>query len=125
VAFLRVLSALGAVVVEGDERVGLDILRRALEEPTRMIAANAGKDGSVVVDKVKSGQAGFGYNAETDTYEDMLTAGIIDPAKVTRSALQNAVSIAVMVLTTEAGVTDLPKKEEPAHNHGGAGMGMY
>jgi chaperonin GroEL len=125
VAFLRVLSALGVVAVEGDERVGLDILRRALEEPTRMIAANAGKDGSVVVDKVKSGQAGFGYNAETDIYEDMLAAGIIDPAKVTRSALQNAVSIAVMVLTTEAGVTDLPKKEEPAHDHGGAGMGMY
>jgi chaperonin GroEL len=124
VAFLRVLSALGAVAVEGDERVGLDILRRALEEPIRMIAANAGKDGSVVVDKVKSGQAGFGYNAETDIYEDMLVAGIIDPAKVTRSALQNAVSIAVMVLTTEAGVTDLPKKEEPAHDHG-AGMGMY
>jgi chaperonin GroEL len=124
VAYLRVAAVLDTVAVEGEERVGLDILRRALEEPTRMIAANAGKDGSVVVDKVKSGEAGFGYNAETDVYEDMLKAGIIDPAKVTRSALQNAASIAVMVLTTEAAVTDLPKKEE-THEHGGGGMGMY
>ncbi|HBR80798.1 TPA: chaperonin GroEL [Candidatus Uhrbacteria bacterium] len=125
VAFLRVLSVLDSTETIGDERVGLDILRRALEEPIRQIATNAGKDGSVVADKVKNGQAGFGYNAETDVYEDMLAAGIIDPAKVTRSALQNAVSIAVMVLTTEAGVTDLPKKDEPAHEHGGGGMGMY
>jgi len=126
VALLRVLKSLDVVGVIGDERIGLDILRRALEEPIRQIAANAGKDGSVIADKVKNGEAGFGYNAETDVFEDMLKAGIIDPAKVTRSALQNAASIAVMVLTTEAGVTDIPKKEEPAHEHGGgAGMGMY
>jgi chaperonin GroEL len=125
VALLRVLKALDTVSVIGEERVGLDILRRALEEPIRQIAANAGKDGSVIADKVKNSEAGFGYNAETDVFEDMLKAGIIDPAKVTRSALQNAVSIAVMVLTTEAAITDLPKKEEPAHEHGGGGMGMY
>lgn len=125
VALLRVLKSLDAVSVIGDERIGLDILRRSLEEPIRQIAANAGKDGSVIADKVKNGEAGFGYNAETDVFEDMLKAGIIDPAKVTRSALQNAASIAVMVLTTEAGVTDIPKKEEPAHEHGGGGMGMY
>jgi chaperonin GroEL len=124
VALLRVLGCLDTVSTIGDERVGLDILRRALEEPIRQIAANAGKDGSVIADKVKNGEAGFGYNAETDTFEDMLKAGIIDPAKVTRSALQNAVSIAVMVLTTEAAVVDLPKKEEVGHEHGG-GMGMY
>ncbi|MFA6132018.1 MAG: chaperonin GroEL [Patescibacteria group bacterium] len=125
VAYLRVLKVLDTVITIGEERIGLDILRRALEEPIRMIAANAGKDGSVVVDKVKSGEAGFGYNAETDVYEDMLMAGIIDPAKVTRSALQNAASIAVMVLTTEAAVTDLPKKEEPEHEHGGGAGMMY
>lgn len=124
VAYLRVIKVLDTVSVNGEERVGLDILRRALEEPVRIIAANAGKDGSVVVDKVKAGEASFGYNAETDVFEDMLTAGIIDPAKVTRSALQNAASIAVMILTTEAAVTDLPKKEEAAHEPGG-GMGMY
>ena len=127
VAYLRVVKTLDTVSTNGDERVGLDILRRALEEPIRQIAANAGKDGSVIADKVKAGEAGLGYNAETDVFEDMLKAGIIDPAKVTRSALQNAVSIAVMVLTTEAAVTDLPKKEEPAHEHGmgGGGMGVY
>jgi chaperonin GroEL len=129
VAFIRVLPALDAVSLTADERVGLDILRRALEEPLRQIAGNAGKDGSVVVEKVKNGQAGFGYNADTDTFEDLVKAGVIDPAKVTRYALQNAVSIAVMILTTEAAVTDLPKKEEPAGHggHGGmdGGMGMY
>ncbi|MFH1253682.1 MAG: chaperonin GroEL [Candidatus Uhrbacteria bacterium] len=126
VALLRVLKTLDTVSTIGDERIGLDILRRALEEPIRQIAANAGKDGSVIADKVKNGEAGFGYNAETDAFEDLLRAGIIDPAKVVRSALQNAVSIAVMVLTTEAAVVDLPKKEEVTHEHGGGGgMGMY
>ncbi len=122
VALLRVLGCLDIVSTIGDERIGLDILRRALEEPIRQIAANAGKDGSVIADKVKNGEAGFGYNAEIDNFEDMLKAGIIDPAKVTRSALQNAVSIAVMVLTTEAAVVDLPKKEEASREHGGGGM---
>ncbi len=126
VALVRAISVLDSVNASGDERIGLDILRRALEEPLRMIAENAGKEGSVVCEKVKAGTAGFGYNAATDLYEDMLVAGIIDPAKVTRSALQNAASIAIMIITTEAAITDLPKKEEPAPNPGmGGGMGMY
>ncbi len=124
VAFLRALSALENVKVEGDERVGLSILRRALEEPLRMIAENAGKDGAVVVEKVKENKEGFGYNAATDVYEDLTLAGIIDPAKVTRSALQNAVSIAVMIITTEAAVTEIPKKEESAPSGMGGGMHM-
>ena len=124
VALLRALSALDSVVVDLDEKVGLNILRRAMEEPLRMIAHNAGKDGSVIVEKVKQGAGNFGYNAETDIFEDMVVAGVIDPAKVTRSALQNAASIAIMVITTEAAVTDLPKKEESAAA-GNPGMGMY
>ncbi|MBI4437529.1 chaperonin GroEL [Candidatus Uhrbacteria bacterium] len=127
VALIRALSALDSVVCSSDERVGVDILRRALEEPLRMIAMNAGKDGSVVAEKVKNGTAGFGYNAATDVYEDMVASGVIDPAKVTRSALQNAASIAIMIITTEAAVTDIPKKEEPVTGGGmpGGGMGMY
>ncbi len=128
VALLRALSALDTASVNGDERVGLDILRRALEEPLRMIAQNAGKDGSVVAEKVKEMQGSMGYNAATDVYEDLVKAGVIDPAKVTRFALQNAASIAIMILTTEAVVTDIPKKEEPAAHGGGGmggGMGMY
>ncbi len=127
VALMRALAALDTVSVEGDERVGADILRRALEEPLRMIAQNAGKDGSVVAEKVKELTGNMGYNAATDTFEDMVKAGVIDPAKVTRSALQNAASIAIMIITTEAAVTELPKKEEPApHGAGmGGGMGMY
>ncbi|MBI2550815.1 chaperonin GroEL [Candidatus Uhrbacteria bacterium] len=123
VALLRSLSALDAVVVSGDERVGVDILRRALEEPIRMIASNAGKDGSVVVEAVKRETGNRGYNAQTDAYEDMVMAGVIDPAKVTRFALQNAVSIAIMVITTECVVAEKPKKDEPAGGHGGGGMG--
>jgi chaperonin GroEL len=125
---MRAASALDRVVVEGDERVGIDILKRALEEPLRMIASNAGMDGSVVAEKVKELSGSTGYNAATDTYEDLTRAGIIDPAKVTRFALQNAASIAIMILTTEAVVTDIPKKEEPvAGGQGGmgGGMGMY
>ncbi len=125
VALVRALKALEGLKLAADEQVGADILRRALEEPMRMIAQNAGADGSVVVDKVKNATGSFGYNAATDTYEDLLAAGIIDPAKVTRSALQNAVSIAVMVLTTEAAVTDIPKKDEPAAPAGGGMGGMY
>lgn len=130
VALIRSMSCLDTVAVNGDERVGLDILRRALQEPLRIIAQNAGKDGSVVAEKVKDGTGSFGYNAATDVYEDLSIAGVIDPAKVTRSALQNAASIAIMILTTEAAVTDIPKKEEPAAGGGhggmgGGGMGMY
>lgn len=124
VALLRAAGVLNSTSVDGDERVGLDILRRALEEPLRMIAQNAGKDGSVVAEKVRDGSGSFGYNAQTNVYEDLVKAGVIDPAKVTRSALQNAASIAIMVITTEAAVTELPKKEPPTPpGHGG--MDMY
>ncbi len=130
VALLRAIDVLDQVSIQGDERVGLDILRRALEEPVRIIAQNAGKDGSVVAEKVKEAKGSVGYNAATDIYEDLSVAGIIDPAKVTRSALQNAASIAIMIITTEAVVTEIPKKEEPAAGGGhgggmGGGMGMY
>jgi chaperonin GroEL len=125
VALVRAMSALDQVNAEGDERVGVNILRRSLEEPLRVIAANAGKDGSVVAEKVRAQTGAFGYNAETDEYEDLVARGIIDPAKVTRYALQNAASIAIMIITTEAAITDIPKKEEPAPQMPGGGMGMY
>jgi chaperonin GroEL len=127
VALIRAAAALETTAVEGDERVGLDILKRAVEEPMRMIAYNAGKDGAVVVERVRHEKGSFGYNAATDRYEDLAAAGVIDPAKVTRFALQNAASIAIMIITTEAAVTELPKKEspEPAHGGHGGGMGMY
>lgn len=128
VALVRALVALDGLTLEADERIGIDILRRALEEPMRMIAQNAGKDGAVVLERVKANSGNFGYNAATDVYEDLVAAGVIDPAKVTRSALQNAASIAVMVITTEAAITDLPQKEETspaAHPGHGGGMGMY
>jgi chaperonin GroEL len=124
VALLRALQALEGVNADADEQVGLTIVKRAVEAPIRAIADNAGKDGSVVAEEVKKRSGSEGYNAATDTYEDLLKAGIVDPAKVTRSALQNAASIAAMFLTTECVITDLPKKEEPAaggHDHG---MGM-
>lgn len=125
VALVRAMKSLDQVDAEGDERIGLDILRRALEEPLRLIAQNAGADGSVVAERVKAGEGSFGYNAATDVYEDLVVAGVIDPAKVTRSALQNAASIAIMIITTEAAVTEIPKKEEPAPPQGGGMGGMY
>lgn len=123
VALLRAVKALENIKLEGDEAVAVSLLRRALEEPMRMIAENAGVDGAVVVEEVKKREGAIGYNASTGEYEDMFKAGIIDPAKVTRSALQNAASIAGMLLTTEAVVTDLPKKDEPAMPPMGGGMG--
>ncbi|MCR4256296.1 MAG: chaperonin GroEL, partial [Candidatus Uhrbacteria bacterium] len=109
---------------ESDEQVGVRILRRAMEEPLRIIAQNAGKDGAVVVEEVKKLSGAMGYNAEADRYEDMIVAGIIDPAKVTRSALQNATSVAALFLTTECVISERPKKEEAAHDHGGGMGGM-
>ncbi len=114
VALLNAAKALDNLKLAGEEGVGVQIVRRALEEPLRQIATNAGAEGSVVVEKVKTLPAGHGYNAESGVYEDMVKAGIIDPTKVTRSALQNAGSIASMLLTTETLVTDKPKKEEKA-----------
>ena len=127
VALIRAISSLDSLELDDREKVSLDILKRALEEPLRMISQNAGKDGSVVVDKVKLGEGAFGYNAATDEYVDLISEGVIDPAKVTRSALQNAVSIAIMIITTEAAITDIPKKEDdiPAAPAMGGGMGMY
>jgi chaperonin GroEL len=127
VALLRCVKALEGLKLEGDQRVGADIVRRAVEAPLRWIATNAGVEGSIVVQKVKEAKdAGFGYNAATDVYEDLVKAGVIDPTKVVRSALQNASSIASLLLTTEAMVSEIPeeKKEAPAAGPGGMG-GMY
>lgn len=117
VALLRASLVLENLKLEGDEQTGINILKRAVEEPIRQISQNAGIDGAVVVQKVKEGQGNFGFNAGTMVYEDLILAGVLDPVKVTRTALENAVSAAAMLLTTEAIVADLPKKEE-AHNHG-------
>jgi len=126
VALLRGIAALDEIgnTLSDEELLAVNILRRALEEPIRTIAKNAGYEGAVVVDEVKKNSGNFGFNAASGEYEDLVVAGIIDPAKVTRSALENAVSIAGMLLTTEAIVTDLPKKDEPAMPMGGMGGGM-
>ncbi len=124
VALIRTIKALDTVKAEGEEKLGVNILRRSLEEPLRQIAINAGKEGSVVVEEVKKRKGSVGYNAQTDVYEDLIAKGIVDPTKVTRSALQNAASIAGMLLTTEAVVTDIPeKKDAPAPAMPGGGMG--
>jgi chaperonin GroEL len=122
VAFLNALPALDKLMLEGDEATGVRIMRRALEEPLRRITANAGQDGSVIVEKVRSLKKGEGYDAARDAYGDMVKLGIIDPAKVTKAALENAVSIAGMVLTTNCLVTDKP---ENAGAGAPAGMDMY
>ncbi|MCM8775325.1 MAG: chaperonin GroEL, partial [Candidatus Omnitrophica bacterium] len=112
VALLRASAALDQLKLQGDEQIGVNIVRRALEEPLRLIAQNAGEEGSVVLQRVREGKDGFGYNAETSQYEDLLKAGIIDPKKVTRTALENAASIASLLVTTEALVTEIPKEEK-------------
>lgn len=118
VALLRCIPALEKLNLEDDEKVGVEILKHALEEPLKQIANNAGKNGVVVVQKVKeSKDINFGYNAEIDEFEDLVKKGIVDPVKVTRSALQNAASIASLLLTTEAVVTDIPEKKEEGHAH--------
>ncbi len=127
VALLRCVDALDKLRLSGDEQVGANIIRRSLEEPIRTIADNAGMEGSVVVQKVKEMKTNEGYDAEKNTYGDMIAAGIIDPKKVTRSALQNAASIAALMITTEAIVTDIPEAEKsPAGMPGGMPPGgMY
>ena len=112
VALIRAISALNELKLEGDELTGLNILRRALESPIRQIGQNAGIDGAVVVQKVKEGQEGFGFNAQTMKYQDLMQSGIVDPTKVVRSALQNAASAASMFLTTEAVVVEKPEKRK-------------
>jgi chaperonin GroEL len=128
VALLRAQSVLDGVKAKGDEKIGVNIIRRAIEEPIRAIAANAGVEGSIVVARVKeSKEKAFGYNAATDEYEDLVKAGVIDPTKVTRTALQNAASIAALLLTTECVIVE--RKEEkgsaPAGGGGGGMGGMY
>src|SRR5271155_1622073 len=126
VAMVRCAPAVDKVIkeLEGDEKIGANIIRRALEEPLRMIVLNAGEEGAVVIGKIhESKQANFGFNAGTGVYEDLVKAGVIDPTKVTRTALQNAASIAGLMLTTEAMIADIPEKKEAAggHSHGGHG----
>jgi chaperonin GroEL len=128
VALLRCIPALDKLKAVGDEQIGLNIVKRALEEPLRMIAQNAGAEGAVVVEKVRgNSNSNFGFNAETETFADLVEAGVIDPTKVTRCALQNAASIASLMLTTEALVCEIPKEEEKGHAGPSAGMGggMY
>jgi len=121
-ALLQVQTALSKIKVTGDEKTGVEIVKRAIEEPVRQIAYNAGLEGAVIVDTIKRSRRGFGFNALTEEYVDMIEAGIVDPTKVTRSALQNAASIAAMVLTTESVVADKPAKEGAAPM-GGMPMG--
>ena len=121
--FIDVLPALDKVEATGDEKTGVLIVKRAIEEPVRQIANNAGLEGSVIVENVKKAGKGIGFNALTEEYVDMIAAGIVDPAKVTRSALQNAASIASMVLTTETLVADKPEKDNGAAAAAMAGMG--
>ena len=128
VALIRAQQALGDFNLDAhDEQVGVDILRRALEAPIRQIASNSGAEGSIVVAKVRDGEGAFGYNAQTDEYEDLVKAGVIDPTKVVRSALQNAASIAGLLLTTEAVVVEKPEEAgaAPAMPPGGGMGGMY
>jgi len=126
VALLNAMSVLDKLQAKDDEATGVNILRKAVEEPIRWIAENAGKDGSVIVDAVKKSPAGVGYDAEADEFSDMVKKGIIDPTKVVRSALENAASIAAMVLITESLVSDIPEKEKmPGMPPGGGMEGMY
>jgi chaperonin GroEL len=128
VAFLRALPALDKLKLAGDQQFGVNIIRRAIEEPIRLIAENAGVEGSIVVDKVKNDTTNRGFNAGTGEYVDMVESGVIDPTKVTRCALQNAASVAGLMLTTEVTVTDLPEDKKDGggmggHDHGMGGMG--
>jgi chaperonin GroEL len=124
VAYIRAIESLEKFKgVNEDEVTGVAIVKRALEEPIRQIVINSGIEGSIVVQKVKEGKADYGFNARTEVYENLLKAGVIDPTKVTRIALENAASIAGMLLTTECVIADKPKKEEP-HAHGGGAPGM-
>ena len=124
VAFIRAISSLDKLKgINEDETTGIQIIRRAIEEPLRQIVINSGIEGSIVVQKIKEGEGDFGFNARTEVYEKMFKAGVIDPTKVTRIALENAASIAGMLLTTECVIADRPKREEANGNHGAPDMG--
>jgi chaperonin GroEL len=125
---LRCIPSLENLKLNHDQQVGVNIVRRALEEPIRQISINAGAEGSIIVEKVRAESALRGYNAATNEYVDMVEAGVIDPTKVARCALQNAASVAALMLTTEVMVTDLPEEKKDApmgggHDHGMGGMG--
>ena len=117
-ALLRTIPAIEKLKLEGDEQIGVDILRNAVEAPLRSLAANAGLEGAVIVNDVQSKKGNTGFNVATEEYDDLIKAGVVDPAKVTRSALQNASSIAALLLTTECLITDVPEEEKPAPDHG-------
>ena len=121
VALLRCLPAIQALTLEGDEQIGADIIKRAIESPLRVLAFNAGVEGSIVVQEIKKRKGNDGYNVSTGVYEDLVKAGVVDPKKVTRAALQNAASIAGLLLTTECLVTGIPEKEKSGSAPGGQG----
>jgi chaperonin GroEL len=124
VALIRSLAVLEKLALEGDQQFGVNIVRRAIEEPLRQIVNNAGLDASIVLDKVRNEKGSFGFNAQTEEYGDMYKMGVIDPTKVVRTALQNAASVASLMLTTDCMVAERPKKEQHAPSAGaGAGMG--
>jgi chaperonin GroEL len=128
VAFLRAIPAIEALTLEGDMQIGVNIVKRAMEEPIRQIVNNCGLEGSVIVQKVKEGTGGFGFNAQTEQYEDLVESGIIDPTKVSRTALENASSVAALLLMTEATINEKKEKEEHPHMPGGGmppGGDMY
>ena len=122
VALVRCLAVLEKIKIKADQKLGVKVVMRAMEEPLRQIAKNAGAEGSVVIDKVKNGEGAFGYNAQTDTYEDLMKAGIMDPTKVVRFALQNAASVASLMLTTQAMIAEKPEEKKQLHP-GTQGMG--
>jgi chaperonin GroEL len=122
VALVRCLAVLEKIKIEADQKLGVKVVMRAMEEPLRQIAKNAGAEGSVVIDKVKNGEGAFGYNAQTETYEDLMKAGIMDPTKVVRFALQNAASVASLMLTTQAMIAEKPEEKKQMHP-GAQGMG--
>ena len=124
VAYIRSVASLeGFEGDNADETTGIRIVKRAIEEPLRQIVANAGLEGAIIVQKVKEGEGDFGYNARTDSYENLFETGVIDPAKVSRVALENAASVAGMFLTTECAIADIPEKEPAVPAGSGAGMG--
>jgi chaperonin GroEL len=123
VALIRCLGAIEALKLHDDEQIGVEIVKRAIESPLRCLASNAGVEGSIVVQEVKKRKGNEGYNVATNEYEDLVKAGVVDPKKVTRSALQNAASIAGLLLTTECLITELPEKDKPAPGGGGHGPG--
>ena len=122
VALLRTLPALNKMQLEGDEAIGVEIVKRALEEPMRTLISNAGKEGAIIVEQIKKDKKTVGYDVANDKIVDMISSGIIDPAKVTRCAVQNASSIASLLLTTEALVAEKPEKEKPMMPGGPGGM---